>query len=92
MADSFSKVFSAGGPVYLQLPANQAVSRTVPNFYPTFTRALERAGNSTTAAADVLQALRRVLQSPTKTRRPRLGRVASDSPTAVAGSPFYPLA
>ena len=32
MADSFSKVFSARGPVYLQLPANQTVSRTVPNF------------------------------------------------------------
>jgi uncharacterized protein YoaH (UPF0181 family) len=31
-------------------------------------RALERAGNSTGEATEVLQALRRVLQSPTKTR------------------------
>ena len=32
-------------------------------------RALERAGNSTAGAAEVLHALRRVLQSPTKTKR-----------------------
>ena len=31
--------------------------------------ALERAGNSTTEAAEVLHALRRVLRSPTKTKR-----------------------
>ena len=31
--------------------------------------ALERAGNSTTKTAEVLHALRRVLQSPTKTKR-----------------------
>jgi hypothetical protein len=32
-------------------------------------RALERADNSTTEAAEVLHALRRVLQSPAKTKR-----------------------
>ena len=31
--------------------------------------ALERAGNSTTETAEVLHALRRVLQSPTQTKR-----------------------